>query len=403
MAGIRRARKTRCGKDVAAAGLSPLNRSARSDGMKTFSTLVALVAVLALPVRAQTPVGPNSRSEATKIIAGLRQIVSPAGLQAIETVPIGGINQVVSIRSQDLRNPVIIYFHGGPGFVEMPLDWYWGRGWDEYFTVIHWDQRNAGKTYGASGPNASELLTPDRFQRDAEEIVQWARKRFGKQKVFILGHSWGSMLGLKLADAHPEWLHAYIGMGQITDGPESERRGWQWTVDQARKANNTAAVRELTSIAPYAARGKPVSVDAILIQRKWLNLFGGAAWRRPGGEFEAAAIRLSPEYSDDDVRDAFKGQPAVTKALLPAVLGTDLSNINRLETPLLLLLGRHDINVSSEVAAEWYATVKAPSKHLIWFERSGHHVTSEEPGKLLHTLITVARPIAARAGDIAPD
>ena len=109
---------------------------------------VAAILLLAAitPVAAQGPVGPHSRAEAVKIIADLRRIVSPDGLQATETAAIGGIDQVLSIRSQDLRNPVLIYFHGGPGFVEMPLDWWWGRGWDEYFTVIHWDQRNAGKT-----------------------------------------------------------------------------------------------------------------------------------------------------------------------------------------------------------------------------------------------------------------
>ena len=343
-----------------------------------------------------------ARAEAVKIIAGLREIVSPDGLQAVETIPIGGIQQVVSIRSQDLRNPVLIYFHGGPGFVEMPLDWWWDRGWDEYFTVIHWDQRNAGKTYTASGPNDPGLLTPERYQRDAEEVVQWALKRFGKRKLFVLGHSWGSMLGLKLAAAHPEWLHAYIGMGQLTNGLESERRGWAWTMAKAKADNNAEAVRELEAIAPYATGPGPVPVDSILTQRKWLGHYGGAAWRRPGGDFEAAAFKLSPEYSDEDVRNAFKGQPAVTQALLPKVLSADLSTIHTLKTPLILLLGRHDINVSSTVAAEWFASVKAPSKQLVWFERSGHHITSEEPGKLLMALVTYARPIAAKAGDVAP-
>lgn len=365
--------------------------------------LLAVFALVAAPVAAQTRVGPNSRAEAVQIIAGLRQIVSPAGLQTSETVPIGGIGQVMTIRSQDLRNPVLIYFHGGPGFVETPLDWWWGRGWDEYFTVIHWDQRNAGKTFTVSGANDPATLTPERFQQDAEEVVQWARQRFGKQKVFVLGHSWGSMLGLKLAAAHPEWLHAYIGMGQLTDGLESERRGWAWTMAQAKAAKDDEAIRELESIAPYAAKG-PVPVSAIMIQRKWLAQYGGAAWRRPGGgEFEAAAIKLSPDYTDDDVRNAFKGQPPVTEALLPAVLSADLSTIRALKTPLLLFLGRHDINVSSEVAAEWFATVRAPEKRLVWFERSGHHVTSEEPGKLLMSLVRYARPIAAKAGDVAPD
>jgi pimeloyl-ACP methyl ester carboxylesterase len=371
--------------------------------MRAFLRIVTLAALACAPLSAQTSVGPNNRAEAVKIIAGLREIVSPNGLQAIETPTIGGIRQAVSIRSQDLRNPVLIYFHGGPGFVEMPLDWWWNRGWDEYFTVVQWDQRNAGKTYNISGPNDASLLTPERFQRDAEELVQWARTRFGKRKVFVLGHSWGSMLGLQLAATHPEWLHAYIGMGQLTDGPESERRGWAWALARAQADGNAAAVAELQGIAPYAAAGRSVPLSAIMTQRKWLNHYGGAAWRRSGGEFEAAAIKLAPEYSDDDVRNAFKGQPAVSEALLPRILMTDLSTIRSLKTPLLLLLGRHDINVSSEVAAEWFARVKAPSKRLVWFERSGHHVTSEEPGKLLHTLVTYARPIAARAGDVAPD
>ena len=371
--------------------------------MKLSLAIVGAFLISISPASAQESVGPHNRAEAVKIISDLRQIVSPNGLQAIETVPIGGIKQVVSIRSQDLRNPVLIYFHGGPGFVEMPLDWWWDRGWDEYFTVVQWDQRNAGKTYVASGPSDPASLTPDRFQQDAEELVQWARKRFGKRKVFVLGHSWGSMLGLKLAAAHPEWLHAYIGMGQITNGPESERRGWLWTMAKAKADHNEEAVRELQSIAPYAEGNKPLPVDAILTQRKWLGHYGGAAWRRPtGGEFEANAFKLAPEYSDEDVRNAFKGQPAVTNALLPPILMTDLSGIRTLKVPLLLLLGRHDINVSSDVAAEWFARVKTPSKKLVWFERSGHHVTSEEPGKLLYSLITYARPIAAKAGDVAP-
>lgn len=363
------------------------------------------LALLTSPAAAQDrPVGPNSRAEAVKIIADLRRIVSPDGLQATETVKIGGIDQVLTIRSQDLRNPVLIYFHGGPGFVETPLDWWWDRGWDEYFTVIHWDQRNAGKTFTVSGAVDPATLTAARFQADAEEVVQWALKRFGKRKLFVLGHSWGSMMGLKLAAAHPEWLHAYIGMGQGANGLESERRGWIWTMKQARADGNEEAIRELQAIAPYAQTPGPLPFQSIMTQRKWLDHYGGAMWRRPqGADLEIAAIKLSPDYTDADVRNAFKGQLPVTEALLPTILSEDLSRFRELKVPLLLLSGRHDTNVSSEVAAEWFATVKAPSKRLVWFERSGHHITSEEPGKLLTTLVTYARPIAAAAGDVAPD
>ena len=370
--------------------------------LRRLAAAAMAIVVAASPAAAQAPVGPHDRAGAVKIIADLRRIVGPDGLQAIETVRIGGIDQVMSIRSQDLRNPVLIYLHGGPGFVEMPLDWWWDRGWDEYFTVVHWDQRNAGKTFTASGANDPALLTVDRYQADAEEVVQWARRRFGKRKVFVLGHSWGSIMGLRLAAAHPDWLHAYIGIGQGTNVPESERRGWAWTMAQAQADHNQQAIGELRAIAPYAPDARPVPLESILTQRKWLNHYGGAAWHRTGADFELAALALAPEYSDEDVRNAFRGQPSVTQAMLPTILATDLSGIRTLRTPLLLLLGRHDINVSSEVAAEWFATVRAPSKRLIWFERSGHHVTSEEPGKLLNALVTYARPIAAAAGDVAP-
>lgn len=369
--------------------------------------LALLLAALAIPAAAQDKApGPHNRAEATAVVAGLRKVVDPHGFQGSETIPIGGIRQVVTIRTQDLRNPVLIYLHGGPGFVETPIGWWYDTGWAEYFTVVHWDQRGAGKTYVANDPKTltPETLTIDRYQRDAEEVVQWARKRFGKQRVFVLGHSWGSLLGLRLAQAHPEWLHAYIGMGQGTDFPESERRGWAWTMAQAKAANNAEAIRDLQSIAPYAPDDRPVPVDHIMLQRKWLGRFGGAAWnRQTGGEFEFAAMKLSPDYSDEDLTKAFAGQPAVTKALLPKVLATDISSIRDLKVPLFLLLGRHDINLSSAVASEWFATVRAPEKHLIWFERSGHHITSEEPGKVLDTLVHQVRPVAERAGDVAPE
>lgn len=171
---------------------------------------------------------------------------------------------------------------------------------------------------------------------------------------------------------------------------------------RAKADRNEKAIKELEAIAPYAEAPVPIPVDAIITQRKWLGHYGGAAWRRRGGDFEAAAIKLAPEYSDEDVRNAFKGQSAVTEALLPRILSTDLSTIRTLKVPLLLILGRHDRNVSSEVAAEWFTKLRAPSKKLVWFERSAHHMTSEEPGKLLLTLVTYARPIAAKAGDVAP-
>ncbi|WP_199242856.1 alpha/beta hydrolase [Vitiosangium sp. GDMCC 1.1324] len=364
---------------------------------------LAVLLLGSIQAQAQEAPGPHDRAEAVKIIAELRKIVAPEGLERTEKLRIGGIDQWVSVRSRDLRNPVLLVLHGGPGWVAMPTSWYFAHGWDEFFTVIQWDQRGAGKTYVANDPaTVAPTLTVERMHADAEELVKWARKTFGKEKIFVLGHSWGSILGLTLAERHPEWLHAYIGVAQGIDARESERRGWAWTMEQARAAKNEEAIRDLDSIAPYAVGEKPLPVKDILLQRRWLNFFGGAAYRRPDASFEGAAVNLSPDYTDEEVRQVWTAQELSVERLLSAVLTADLQHVKRLKTQLILFLGRHDYNLSATVAAEWFASVKAPSKQLVWFEQSAHELMAEEPGKALLSLIRHARPIAERAGDVAP-
>jgi proline iminopeptidase len=350
---------------------------------------------------AATPVAPINRADATRIVADMRHITSPQGVERLEKVSIGGIDQWVSIRGLDRRNPVLLMLHGGPGYVSMPLSWYFQRGWEEYFTVVQWDQRGSGKTYVSNDPaKVAPTLTREQVVADTQEMILWLRKEFHKDKIFVLGHSFGTFLGLTVAQKHPEWLHAYIGMAQLTNSPESERRGWRFAMAHAQAAHNEQAVRELQSIAPYAAEGKPVTLPDLFKQRKWLQFYGGAIVGRSDFEVESAAVHLSPEYTDADVRLWGKGNDFTEQALLADVINTDFSKVTRLECPLILFSGRHDYNVSSEVGAEWFEKVRAPSKRLVWFENSAHEVMDEEPGKLLVSLVQYARPIAERAGDV---
>jgi proline iminopeptidase len=344
-----------------------------------------------------TAVAPSSRAEATRIVADMRRVVTDEGVERLEKVRIGGIEQWVSIRGNDRRNPVLLMLHGGPGWVAMPSSWYFQRGWEEYFTVVQWDQRGAGKTYVENGPaTLAPTMTRERMVQDAVEMVAWLRREFGQDKVFVLGHSWGSYLGLELAQRRPQWLHAYIGIGQITDAPESERRGWAWTREQARRDGNAAAVAELESLAPYAAGNTPVPLADLMKQRRWLNHYGGMVHNRRGGDAEAAAIRLSPEYSDADVAGVWAANDFSVQHLLADVLTLDMGQVRTLDCPLLLFLGRHDYNVSSSLAAEWFERVQAPSKQLVWFENSAHEVMNEEPGKTLVSLVRYALPLAGR-------
>jgi len=347
--------------------------------------------------------GPDSRADAVKIIADMRRIVTPQGIEQTRAVRIGGIDQWISVRGTDRRNPVLLFLHGGPGYVAMPTSWYFQRGWEEYFTVVQWDQRGAGKTYAANDPEKiAPTLTRARMLQDAEEMVAFLRKEFGKDRIFVLGHSWGSSLGIQLARRHPDWLHAYIGIGQITDGMESERRGWRFALDAARRDGNADAIRDLESIAPYAAPGKPLALKDLYLQRKWLGRYGGAVYGRTGFDAEGAAAKLAPEYTDADLRTMWDATEFSTSRMLTDVLAQDFSAITTFDCPIVIFNGRHDYNVSSSSTAEWFAKVKAPAKQLVWFENSAHEIFNEEPGKTLVSLVRYARPFAEKAGDVAP-
>ncbi|WP_408950154.1 alpha/beta fold hydrolase [Lysobacter sp. Hz 25] len=353
---------------------------------------------------AQQAAKPASRAEATRLIADLRRIVTPEGVERAEKVKIGGIEQWVSIRGVDKRNPVLLMLHGGPGFVEMPYSWYFQRGWEDYFTVVQWDQRGAGKTYLLNDPAQLEpTMTRERLVEDTEEMVAWLRKEFGKDKIFLLGHSWGSVLGLEFAQRRPQWLHAYIGMGQVTNSPESERRGLQFALERAKRDGNAEALRELATIEGYAQPGKPLALKDLYLQRKWLGHYGGAMRSLQGYDTVSAAVALAPEYSDAEIARIWEGNEFSEKRLLVEALQRDYSSVERLDCPVILFNGRDDYNVSAELAAEWFGRLRAPSKQLVWFERSAHVMFTEEPGKTLVSLVRYARPIAERAGDAAPE
>jgi proline iminopeptidase len=345
---------------------------------------------------------PLARAEAASIIANARKIVTPNGVERLEKVRIGGIEQWVSIRGTDKRSPVLLFIHGGPGYISIPMSWWFSRGWEDYFTVVQWDQRGAGKTYLINDPNeVAPTLTLERMVADTEEMINWVRKELSKEKIFVIGHSWGSYLGLEIAKRHPEWLYGYIGVGQLTNGPESERRGWAYTLDAARRAGNSEAVRQLQSIAPYFTSGHLSSLKDVYTERKWLDFYGGVMAHRTGNAPESDLAKLSPDYSEQEIPRLWEGNEFSERYLLVQVLSLDLSAITELNCPLIIFAGRYDVNVNSQVAEEWFANVKAPSKQFVWFENSAHLPMTEEPGKFLVSLVRYALPIAERAGHIS--
>jgi len=377
---------------------------------RIFAAALAAIAATLVPAQAAgaEPAAAGSRQEAVAVISELRRIVAPSGVERYEYVPIGGIGQFISMRGQDRANPVLLVVHGGPGFPTSGIAWWATRALEEYFTVVHWDQRGAGKTHLANDPaQVAATMTPARFVDDTEELVAWLRNESGQEKIFLLGTSWGSHVGLKFALRRPEWLHAYIGMGQAIDSPESERRGYAYALAQARRTGHRQAISELESIAPYAQADAPIALEDIALERRWSDFFGGVMAYRER-QVDGIAVRLAPEYSDEEARRAYEGNGFSQEYLFGDVVAVDMSAQTRLECPLIVLAGRHDRSVNSYVAREWFDAVDAPFKHFEWFEHSAHEILAEEPGKLLVTLVQRARPLAAgdreggRTGAVGP-
>jgi proline iminopeptidase len=191
-------------------------------------------------------------------------------------------------------------------------------------------------------------------------------------------------------------------VGQLTDGPESERRGWRFAMDAARRAGNAEAMGQLQAIAPYFPPGQNASLKDIYTQRRWLDFYGGVMAHRNGSSAESDLAKLSPDYSAGEIAHIWDGNDLSERYLLAEVLSLDLTEIRQLNCPLIIFAGRYDVNVNSDVAAARFAKVKAPSKKFVWFENPAHLPMTEEPGKFLISLVRYARSIAAKAPDVPP-
>jgi proline iminopeptidase len=339
-----------------------------------------------------------SRSEVTSIIREGRKVVAPNGVEELLKISVGGTQQWISVRGNDRKNPILLMIHGGPASPEMPSSWFFENGWEDYFTVVQWDQRGAGKTFTANDPKLIEsTLSIQRIAADGVEVIDYLRNRYHKNKVFILGHSWGSVVGLTMAHEHPELLYAYVGTGQVISGVENERVGYADTLKVAEAAGNTAAVAELKSLAPYPAADGSVTMDQILKERKWNLTLGGLGYGRQSYSPYANLAELSPEYEAGDIDAIDKGSAFSLGRLLPELNHFDFTHVTELRCPVVLIEGRHDTTTPSEIAAAWLQTVHAPAKKLIWLENSSHMTMFDEPGRFLVHLVQDVRPFAGKA------
>jgi len=343
-----------------------------------------------------------TRAEVTGIIADSRRIVSPNGIEAMVKVHINGIDQWLSIRGKDRRNPILLVLHGGPASPSMPDDYTYQTPWEDYFTVVQWDQRGTGKTYAA---NTEQQMAPgmsiEGMTDDAAQVVQYLRAHYGKQKIFLLGHSWGTVLGTRLAQAHPEWFYAYIGVGQVVNVRRNEEVGYNFALQQAKAAGNTQAIKELEAIAPYPGTA-PLTLQRLGVRSKWEMYYGGLTYGRQNYAYVSNAEELSPDYSQQELDAIDKGSAFTINRVMAPLLSVSFDDVTQFRCPVILFVGAHDETTSHELAEHWFDALQAPSKRMVIFADSAHMVMQEQPGRFLVHLVTDALPLAQAAHDAAP-
>ena len=358
-------------------------------------TLAAFVAALSLPaaLHAQRAAASTGRPGDPRTIVARALALPPGGIDTLMAVEIGGIQQWISVRGSDPANPILLFIHGGPGSPMMPESWTFQRPWEDFFTVVQWDQRGAGKTFSAAGRTPDSALTIDRIQADAEELVDSLRHRYGKRKIFLMGHSWGSILGVRVALARPQWLYAYIGVGQVVNGMRNEVVGYRQTLVEARRVGNDSAVRALESIAPYPDPDRPLSMDKIIAERRWDVALGGMLYGKARDQ-SSEAWQLSPDYTAYDDTSAILGIGPSIQALLPAMAATNFDADTVFRTPVFIFAGKDDRTTPETEARAYFDRIHAPAKRFFEIDHASHYVVNEAPGVVLMDLVQHVLPLA---------
>lgn len=339
------------------------------------------------PADALSPAG-----DPRALITDIGRISTPNGIEESFAAKIGGIDQWLSIRGKDRDNPIILLVHGGPGSTELAIGWAFQRGWEDYFTVVQWDQRGAGKTYSLNDPDTViPTLSVEQMKADLIEVAELAREKLGKEKIILLGHSWGTIIGLQAALERPDMIAAYVAHGQVINMQRNETEGFRLTMAAAKADRNAKAVLALETLEPYPGR---LTVERIADQRAWSVHYGGLAAYRENASHWFGAMRLSSEYDDDVLKSFDAAGLASIMALMPELRGLDMDPITASPVPVFLLHGRHDLTTPPSAVAAWLEGLDAPVKAEYWFEHAAHLAFMEEPGTVLMTLVTCIRPYA---------
>jgi pimeloyl-ACP methyl ester carboxylesterase len=311
--------------------------------------------------------------------------ILPGSLAEIGYRRLGGLDQWVMIRGENFANPPLVHLHGGPGFSEMRLFRHFNADLERSFTVVYWDQRGAGKSFGGNIPRSS--MTVEQFIADLDQLVDAVRARVEKNAVAIFGHSWGSVLGVLYATRFPQKVAAYVGSGQIGNWSAAEASSYAFALTEAQRLGNRKALKKLRAIGP-----PPYPAASVFKERTWLQRLEGQLRTKALWNFARIALG-GTESSIFDLPNQLRGFRFSMNAMWAEVSRLNLLQLApALQMPVFFFLGRRDHWVPPETSVAYFDALIAPSKKLVWFEESGHEPFMDEPGKFNRLMMEIVRP-----------
>ncbi|WP_328765516.1 alpha/beta fold hydrolase [Streptomyces sp. NBC_00272] len=352
------------------------------------TVLATSAALLATPVTGLL----GHRALRRAVSARLLRIDSPNGIDEQGFVRIGGIEQWISIRGEDRANPVVVEIHGGPGashsiFAERT------RSWEAHFTIVRWDMRGAGKTFGRSGPQGQGELSFGRLYEDALEVTRYARERLGADRVVLVASSLGSVFGLRLARSHPELYSAYVGTDQnVLDA------GRDTSVHEALLARLRAAGKDEDAAAVLAMGSDPHRLTAD--QRAAYGKLTVASDPLTLDTLKSVVLRslwFSPLHSLRELGQYFAGMKFSARFTPELDAFDDRADGTRFELPFFVFQGDQDVITPAERARAFFDEVEAPVKEFALIEDASHFASFRHPDRFLELMLTRVRPVVVAA------
>ena len=324
--------------------------------------------------------------------------VIPGSLSERVTMDIGGVQQGMFIQSADPANPVLLFLHGGPGMPEFFLETTHTTGLSRDFTVVWWEQRGAGMSWNPD--IAPDTMTVAQMIADTITVTQYLRDRFGKDKIYLLGHSWGSYLGIQVAATAPELYHAFIGMGQVSYQLQSEVAAHTALIAAYQAQGDTGMVRKLEA-APVSIKGG-LSDTWLRLRDKAMHGLGVGTTRDMRSVITGVFLPVwfCRAYTLREKIGIWRGLGFSRRYLWDEFLNTDLTaQIDHLDLPVYFFSGRHDLTANHDLSRAFFDRISAPVKGFYTFENSAHSPVFEEPQRARDILVQDVLHHAVRLSD----